>query len=89
MGVNVANGKLWGIVRTTLSTVENRATVRQHVSMADAEDDVYATNIQIAELNMLNAAMAVIRWKRHCGIYQDDNREFHSTYSTNTHLLTE
>ncbi|MBK8460316.1 MAG: ThiF family adenylyltransferase, partial [Micropruina sp.] len=32
------------------------------------EDD-YSSNIQVAELNALNAALAVIRWKRHLGFY--------------------
>ena len=35
------------------------------------EDDEYATNIQIADLNALNALMAVIKWKKLSGFYQD------------------
>lgn len=33
------------------------------------EDDDYTSNIQIADLNALNAILAVIRWKRHIGFY--------------------
>jgi molybdopterin/thiamine biosynthesis adenylyltransferase len=36
-------------------------------------DDEYATNIQIADLNALNAVLAVIRWKRHLGFYATHN----------------
>lgn len=32
-----------------------------------AAEDAYASNIQIAELNALNATLAVIRWKKHIG----------------------
>ena len=32
------------------------------------EDD-YSSNIQVAELNALNAILAVIWWKRHLGFY--------------------
>lgn len=33
------------------------------------EDDDYTSNIQIADLNGLNAILAVIRWKRQIGFY--------------------
>ena len=52
------------------------------------EDDLYAQNIQIADLNMLNATMAVIKWKKICGFYADLDNEHHSTYSTHLNLLT-
>ena len=42
--------------------------------------DLYASNIQVADLNMLGAAMAVIRWKRLIGFYADGGGEHHSTY---------
>jgi hypothetical protein len=51
------------------------------------EDDEYATNIQIADLNALNALMAVMKWKKLSGFYQDLKREFNSTYTINTSQL--
>ncbi|MCO4099458.1 MAG: hypothetical protein HEQ38_08675 [Gemmatimonas sp.] len=42
--------------------------------------DEYEKNIQIAELNALNAVMAVIKWKKLCGFYVDLEREGHSAY---------
>jgi len=51
-------------------------------------DGIYTQNIQIVELNALNAAFAVIKWKKIAGIYEDVDREHHSTYPTNFHLLT-
>jgi hypothetical protein len=52
-----------------------------------ALEDAYASNIQIAELNALNAALAVIRWKKHLGYYQDFRDEAESIYSSNVQQL--
>jgi hypothetical protein len=83
MGVVLSNGQLSGIVRTVTSTPETRAEAGPHVSYA-AEDGVandYATKIQIAELNAINAAIAVVQWKKLLGIYQDTRGQFYTGYS--------
>ena len=51
------------------------------------EEDVYSSNIQVADLNALNAAMAVIKWKKIRGFYRDFEREHHSTYTTDGNML--
>jgi hypothetical protein len=38
-------------------------------------------NIQIADLNMLNAVFAVIRWKKLYGFYADDEHELFTAYT--------
>jgi hypothetical protein len=83
MGVVLSNGRLGGIVRVTTSTPETRDQASPHMSFSDEDGEVneYATNIQIAELNALNAALAVIRWKKMFGIYQDIRGEIYSGYS--------
>lgn len=82
IGVEEADGKLTGIVRTTTSTPERRDHITERVSFANGDvDDEYRSNIQIAELNALNAALAVIRWKKLRGIYADLEQEHHSTYA--------
>jgi hypothetical protein len=83
MGVVLSNGRLGGIVRVTTSTPETRDQASPHISFSDEDGEVneYATNIQIAELNALNAALAVIRWKKMFGLYQDIRGEFYSGYS--------
>lgn len=54
------------------------------------DDDEYASNIQIAELNALNASLAVIRWNSLRGIYADLEQEHHSTYAIDgNHLVNE
>ena len=46
----------------------------------DDEDDLYSRNIQVADLNALNAALAVGRWKRMSGFYLDLENEHHTVY---------
>ena len=89
IGVQEVDGALRGTVRVTTSTPEKRDHVRQRVSFAaPREDDDYERNIQVADLNMLNAALAVKKWKSLCGFYHDFAGEHDSTYTINSHLLT-
>ena len=88
IGLEIVDEQLIGIVRTTTSTESQHEHVKEKVSFADGEDDAYSANIQIAELNAFNATIAVIKWKKLAGIYQDLNHEHHSTYSLNVDLLT-
>ena len=45
----------------------------------DAEGE-YERNAQLAELNALNAALAVIKWKKVRGFYNDFERELNCEY---------
>jgi hypothetical protein len=93
MGIFLSDGSLGGQLRTTTSTVQNRSHVhdKQRISFAGgAADDLYRRNIQIAELNALNAALAVIKWKKLCGFYVDLEHEHFSVYQVDgNHLLNE
>ena len=85
MGVVLNEGQLAGIVRTTLCTPATSDKAKGQISYsADGEMNEYATNIQIAELNMLNAAIAVIAWKKHLGIYIDTFEQYYSGFSIPT-----
>lgn len=55
--------------------------------MEEGEDDIYASNIQIADLNALNAALAVVKWKKMIGFYQDFTSACHSTFTIDTGKL--
>jgi len=75
---------LRGQVRVTLGPPIVNDHIEQVVSFADGpESDIYR-NIQVADLNMLNAALAVIRWKKWLGFYGDDTNEYHSLYNIQT-----
>jgi hypothetical protein len=88
MGVYLSEGSLGGILRVTTSTPAQRDHVRKRVSFSDdADRNEYDVNIQIADLNALNAALAVIKWKKLMGFYQDLDFEHHCTYTIGGNML--
>lgn len=88
LGVNLVDENLIGQLRVTVGTPDKYDHIPNRIGSASLEDDEYASNIQIADLNALNALMAVIRWKKLSGFYQDLKQEFNSTYTINTSQLT-
>lgn len=89
MGLELVDGSLGGILRVTASTPDKREHVYQgRVALeGGGENDIYASNIQVADLNALNAVMAVIKWKKIRSFYRDLEREHHSTYTTDGNML--
>lgn len=88
MGVDIVDGSLVGILRTTTSTETSRDHVRSRVSFADGDgNDDYTRNIQVADLNALNASLAVIKYKKFLGFYQDARNEYNSNYSINANTI--
>lgn len=81
LGVNVVDDKLIGMTRVTTATKMKNDHLPIRISTDDNDDNDYATNIQIAELNSLNACFAVIKWKKLSGFYADQENEYHSSYS--------
>lgn len=83
------DNSLFGTCRATLSTPEKSDHFDKHAPQgADYGNDLYRSNIQVADMNALNAALAVIKWKQYCGFYQDLVKVHHTTYSVNAHSLT-
>ena len=83
IGVQVVGDQLLGLVRVTASKPGRRCHVHeaQRISFAAGDNDAaYAKNIQIADLNALNACLAVIKWKKLIGFYVDLEKELFSTY---------
>ena len=88
MGLYEQEGALGGTLRVTTSTPENREAAQKRMALSgDDGDNEYARNIQIAELNALNAALAVIRWKKLCGFYHDFDQEHSTTFTINGNLI--
>ena len=90
MGIEPVDDQLLGILRVTTSTATKRDHVRDKKRIgfsSDDVDEVYSKNIQIAELNALNAALAVIRWKKLLGFYKDFEQEHYSTYTLDGNLI--
>lgn len=88
LGVNALDDALIGTVRVTTGTNEKHNHLADRIPFVSEDNKDYNTNIQIAELNCLNAVLAVIKWKKLCGFYQDLREEHHSTYSINVNQLT-
>lgn len=89
MGLELVDGSLGGILRVTASTPDKREHIYQGriAFEGGGEDDIYASNIQVADLNALNAMLAVIKWKKIRGFYRDLEGELHSTYTTDSNML--
>lgn len=90
MGVDLIDESLIGMLRITTSTVDTRKYLydSQRVSFIDDQADEYSTNIQIADLNSLNATLAVIKWKKLAGFYKDVKPEHHQSYSTHLNKIS-
>lgn len=90
MGLDVTPNGIVGLVRVTTSTQASRPHVRpgDRIPFADAgHPDPYASNVQVADLNALNAALAVIRWKRLRSFYADTGTEHHSVFAVDANRL--
>ena len=90
IGVQTGNNALLGILRVTTSNVENFELIKKENRIPLTEgvlDPAYSTNIQIADLNSLAAALAVIKWKKTRGFYIDHVKEYHSTYTIDGNTL--
>ena len=81
LGVNIVNGKLTGATRVTSGTKEKHDHLVNRIFEDDNENNEYASNIQIADLNLINAGFAVLKWKKFSGFYVDLEQEHHSSYS--------
>ena len=72
----------------TTSEAHNRDTARARLSFGgDEGKNEYDRNIQITDLNALNAVLAVIRWKKMPGFYFDLKRERFSSYTIGSNML--
>jgi hypothetical protein len=88
MDVQLVEQTLLGTCRVTTCTKSKNKHVFRRISMSEnVGAGEYASNIQIVELNALNACYAVIKWKQLSGFYQDLEHEYNLTYSTNCALL--
>lgn len=73
MGLECSNDRLSGLVRVTEGFYGHYNHLKDAYgeSVTDGEEDMYKSNIQIAELNSLAAALSIIQWKKMLGVYND------------------
>lgn len=79
MGLNRKHGTIGGMLRMTYYSDEQAQKVRDKnlAPLTDKEEDMYKTNIQIAELNALNACLAIIKFKQLRGFYCEEGSVYH------------
>ena len=90
MGLDRKPGSLSGMVRTTYYPRETAALTRdkQLAEMVDDPNDIYRTTVQLSELNALNAALAVVKYKQIRGFYHGDQPWDHLMFGIDDlHLL--
>lgn len=87
LGVNLVEDQIIGSLRVTSFDGNNSDHIDNRVPKGEDGENEYVTNIQIAELNCLNATLAVLKWKKMFGFYQDLINESNTTYSFNNSLL--
>lgn len=88
MGLQLVDGSLTGLLTVTSSTSEQREHVKDRMSFSDDnEQNEYSQNIQIADLNALNATLAVVKWKKMSGFYKDTENEYFCVYTVNGNTL--
>ena len=90
MSVYEVEGSLLGTLRVTSSTPDEREHIASMIPHADDDgEDEYSSNIQIADLNALNAVMAVIKWKKLMGFYQDRQNQHSSFYAVDVNEMAD
>ena len=89
VGVSDDPNGIAGQVRVTTGLPNASEHVRGGglISIVAGDAAEYDTNLQVAELNMLAAVMAVIRFKKWLGFYADSEGELHSSYRIDTNEI--
>jgi hypothetical protein len=84
IGLKRKDGSLKGTVRMTYYSADQGLSTRDkgYAELSTAADDLYRTNIQTAEINALNAALAVVRFKQIRGFYLAERHCHHAVFYT-------
>lgn len=89
MGIYNNYGALTGLLRVTTGVPDRTEHIwnKGYVSFTEDPGNEYDSDIQIAELNSLNAALAVIKWKKLVGYYHDITEEDNMFYRINSNKI--
>jgi len=87
IGMYYENETLGGNARVTTCTSVFHNHITKRINFTEGEENEYSRNIQIADMNALNAALAVIKWKKIRGFYFDKEHEHETTYGLITNVL--
>ena len=78
---------LYGMIRITTLIPEKQGHAKR-IGLDHPSSDPTSRNHQTIELNALNAAMAVIKWKKIRGVFEDSTGELHSLYNIASNRLS-
>lgn len=71
-----------GQCRATLCTPSKNDHINTYIDTHDnREDALYASNIQVADMNALNAMMAVLLWKQYFGFYSNTEHSHNLSFA--------
>jgi predicted ThiF/HesA family dinucleotide-utilizing enzyme len=90
LGLRMVDGHVMGQVRVTTSTPASRGHVHEHARIpmtGNDDDELYRSNIQVADLNRLAATLAVIQYKQLRGFYADTEAEYHCVYTVDGNTI--
>lgn len=71
LGFEINQNRIVGQVRVTTGFFGNFGHLRDAIGSQEIDDDLYRSNIQIAELNALAAILSILKWKRMLEFYGD------------------
>lgn len=79
MGLNRKHKAINGMLRMTYYSAEDGQSQidKKFSPLTDNQHDLYKTNIQISELNAINACLAIIKFKKLRGFYSDEDELNH------------
>ena len=81
MGLYRVNDSIAGVIRSTTFYTDHYSHAEDCIDLGgDDAPGEYERNAQLAEMNALNAALAVIKWKKVRGFYNDLTRELNCEY---------
>lgn len=82
LGLDRNHGSINGMARVTYYSTDDAEKVKQEnrAELNDRPDDIYQENIQISELNALNASLAVVKFKQVRGFYYENPVEYHRLF---------
>ncbi|MDO4161177.1 MAG: ThiF family adenylyltransferase [Prevotellaceae bacterium] len=88
MGIEKDMDSLFGQIRVTTGYQNNYSHIKEVFGDSTKDDDVYASNIQVSELNCLAAVMMIMKWKRIIGFYVNDTtHDLNCVYNTATNNI--
>jgi molybdopterin/thiamine biosynthesis adenylyltransferase len=87
MGLEKDNetNSLLGLCRVTMGTSKKNDHLASRLpTMDDKADALYRSNIQVADMNAINAILAVVKWKQYFGFYIDYELAHSLSFSAST-----